>query len=450
MSTTRLHPPSSFQRYLFEFLLALELLMSFTLFGYIHIPPISVTTAYLPILLAGCLLGPLESTVLGLAFGLASMFKASAGYVMPSDQLFSPFQSGYPVRSLLLSVGARTLFGLLIGLAYAAARKSRHPRVWAAVISALGPRFHALVVGIVFELCFPADASQLASSLFNWGDVVTSLLCLSLVLLVQALLQSAPVQRFRTCIDRSSRNPYLEKTLVRLLVGFGLFVMVLTVLSAVYFAQRSTYMLSCYGITVTSGVASDTLHLQIQFLFATLSLNAMSIVVMLSTYKYMSYQKYLGELDALTNVMGRRMFLASCDHLQDGWFLFLDVDDFKTINDTFGHDAGDRTLREVAAGLQAAFSDCGIVGRMGGDEFAVLLPRPLPEPELTRRLEQFQSGIVGLLGGSSKVSCSIGVSRFSHPHELEALLKFSDQLLYEVKRSGKGRYLIRDFTPRSL
>lgn len=449
MHLPRLHPRSSSDRYLFELLLALELLMSFTLFGYIHIPPISVTTAYLPILLAGCLLGPLESTVMGFAFGLASMFKASAGYVMPFDQLFSPFQSGYPFRSLLLSVGARTLFGLLIGLAYLAARKSRHPRAWSAVISALGPRFHALLVAIVLGICFPASAQELSSSLFNWGDVVTSLFCLILVTLVQTLLQSAPVRRFRTCIDQSSQNPYLEKTLIRLLVGFGLFIMLLTVMSAIYFAQRSTYMLSRYGITVSSGVASDTLHLQIQFLFATLSLNAMSILVMLSTYKYMSYQKYLGELDALTNVMGRRMFLANCEHLQGGWFLFLDVDDFKSINDTFGHSTGDRTLCRVADSLQAAFADCGIVGRMGGDEFAVLLPKPLPAQELTRRLDQFLAGLAAPSGSDPSVSCSIGVSRYSYPQELEALLKFADQLLYDVKRSGKGRYLIRDFDSRA-
>ena len=88
---------SYFDRYLFEMLLALEVLMSFTFLGYIHLPPISITIAYIPIIIAASLLGTAQSTYVSLVFGLASMFKASANYVMADDKIFSPFQSGYPV-----------------------------------------------------------------------------------------------------------------------------------------------------------------------------------------------------------------------------------------------------------------------------------------------------------------------------------------------------------------
>ena len=105
--------------YLFGTLLAVELLMSFSFLGYVHVEPISVTFAYIPVLLAGALLGPAESTALGMVFGLASMWKAGAGYVSSFDRLFSPL-SGYPFGSIMLSVGARTMFGLVIGLLYPA------------------------------------------------------------------------------------------------------------------------------------------------------------------------------------------------------------------------------------------------------------------------------------------------------------------------------------------
>ena len=121
---------SSFQTYLFIALVAVELLMSFTFLGYLHVQPISITFAYIPPILAGCLLGPVQATVLGAVFGLASLFKASSAYVMPMDQLFSPFRSGAPMASLILSVGTRTLFALLIGLALLWCRKRRHPRPW--------------------------------------------------------------------------------------------------------------------------------------------------------------------------------------------------------------------------------------------------------------------------------------------------------------------------------
>ena len=74
-----------FEKYVFVLLLAIELIMSFTFLGFIHIDPISLTTAYIPIVVAGCLLGPLESTLIGLVFGLASMYKASALYVVSDD-----------------------------------------------------------------------------------------------------------------------------------------------------------------------------------------------------------------------------------------------------------------------------------------------------------------------------------------------------------------------------
>lgn len=128
---------SSFQTYLFIALVAVELLMSFTFLGYLHVQPISITFAYIPPILAGCLLGPVQATVLGAVFGLASLFKASSSYVMPMDQLFSPFRSGAPMASLILSVGTRTLFALLIGLALLWCRKRRHPRLWMILPAAL-------------------------------------------------------------------------------------------------------------------------------------------------------------------------------------------------------------------------------------------------------------------------------------------------------------------------
>ena len=66
----------SFERYLFGALVALELLMSFTFLGYIHIPPISITIAYIPVMIAACLLGPGRAVIIGVLFGLGSLMHA--------------------------------------------------------------------------------------------------------------------------------------------------------------------------------------------------------------------------------------------------------------------------------------------------------------------------------------------------------------------------------------
>ena len=107
---------SSFEFHLFLILLAIEVLMSFTFFGYIHFPPVSITFAYIPILIAACVLGTKESTVLGAVFGLASMYKSTVHSAQPVDMLFSPVLSGKPVSSLVMALGVRILFGFLAGI----------------------------------------------------------------------------------------------------------------------------------------------------------------------------------------------------------------------------------------------------------------------------------------------------------------------------------------------
>ena len=120
--------------YLLGTLAAVELLMSFSFLGYFHVEPLSITFAYLPVLLAG-LIGLPEAVILGTVFGLASMWKASASYVMAADQLFSPLYSGNPLGSMVLSVGTRMLFGLTAGLLYLPARRLRRPWVGVAAMS---------------------------------------------------------------------------------------------------------------------------------------------------------------------------------------------------------------------------------------------------------------------------------------------------------------------------
>ena len=121
------HKVTEGNRYFFGFLIALEIFMSFSFLGYIHIEPISMTLSYIPVLIAGCVLGPKESTITGTVFGLASMWKASALYVGRGDAIFSPVMSGRPLESILMSVGARALFGLLTGLLYKLAKKKPFP-----------------------------------------------------------------------------------------------------------------------------------------------------------------------------------------------------------------------------------------------------------------------------------------------------------------------------------
>lgn len=163
--------------YLIGVLVALELLMSFSFLGYIHIEPISVTFAYIPVLLAA-LLGVPEAAALGFVFGVASMWKAGAHYVAPVDQLFSPFMSGAPVESILLSVGTRTLFGVIVGVLCLAIKRTRHPNIGIALISFFGAEIHSILVYGAMGLLFPETGYTAATafrSFFTLQDIVSNL-----------------------------------------------------------------------------------------------------------------------------------------------------------------------------------------------------------------------------------------------------------------------------------
>ncbi len=442
---------SSFDWYAFGMLIALELLMSFTFLGYIHIPPLSVTTAYIPILIAGALWGPAQSTVLGLTFGLASMYKASASYVLPADAVFSPFSSGAPVGSLLLSVGSRALFGLLIGLAFQFARTRKQSRLYRCVFSALSPKLHSLLVYTAMGLFFPELGYRFYSAFhWRWDDTVFALVCVASVELLWHMYHSQTVQNIKQCMDQSVDNPYTSQKMNIFLVMFEFFLFCMAVSAAVYFSERESYLLGQHGLMVSAQISGDLLHVQLQFVVAFMAMNTLSLILLIAVYRYMAYKGYQGEMDELTGVMGRRMFLQHCRKAQStsepdrtGWFLFVDADYFKDINDTFGHATGDLVLREIAGGLSTLFSKDGAVGRIGGDEFAVFIEAPISRPELAQRLDRFLAVLAGTLP-DKPISCSIGAYRFDVPKPVKHLLTETDQALYEAKERGRACYVMKE------
>ena len=453
MRTAEKRRISSYDLYVFLILVAFEIIMSFTFFGYIHISPISITFAYIPVLVAACILGTAQSTVMGVIFGLASMYKSTAWGVYEADKLFSPFLSGNPVGSLILSVGARTGFGLLTGLVFQTAKKSRHKKTWIGVISAVSPTVQALLVMLVMQIFFHyAVQSYFHMPYLVISNILSAALCVLLMEILWKVHNSQAIKDIKTAVDGAGQIPYMNPKRKRILVSvFTLFIFGMTLAVALYFADRMTYMLEMHHLPVSTFIKSDMVHLQAQFMAAVFSINVISIVVLNMGYQYTSYKRFLGELDAVTGIMGRRVFLNCCERAQqtfdpqrctEGWFLLLDVDHFKTINDTLGHVAGDSVLKEVALTLKNMFSDYGIAGRMGGDEFAVMIDKKaLSAEELQSMLDRFFIAISAITEKTQSVTCSIGVCRFSFPADVELLMDKTDTLLYKAKENGRACYV---------
>lgn len=123
--------------------------------------------------------------------------------------------------------------------------------------------------------------------------------------------------------------------------------------------------------------------------------------------------------------------------------VMVDIDHFKQVNDTYGHDVGDLALRHVADLLLKQSRKIDIVGRLGGEEFAMILPRAAQQPaiEMCERMRQAISAEpVPHPSAPFKLTASMGLaSRSQDKEELDQLLKFADIALYGAKRGGRNR-----------
>jgi diguanylate cyclase (GGDEF)-like protein len=134
--------------------------------------------------------------------------------------------------------------------------------------------------------------------------------------------------------------------------------------------------------------------------------------------------------------------------------ILLDLDNFKLINETLGHTAGDALLRQVAARIGERLRKTDTLARLGGDEFAILVP-DLPEPRLAGEIAQHL--IEGLTepfavgGGQLYVTASLGIATYPQDADtLEALLQHADAAMYHAKREGKNtfRFFVAELNQR--
>jgi diguanylate cyclase (GGDEF)-like protein/PAS domain S-box-containing protein len=125
--------------------------------------------------------------------------------------------------------------------------------------------------------------------------------------------------------------------------------------------------------------------------------------------------------------------------------LYIDMDDFKPINDTYGHNAGDRLLREVSKRLTSSMRESDPIARIGGDEF-IGICRTITTPEeaelVARKIIANQAEPFDLKGHSCSIGVSIGISIYPlDGDDAGTLLNRADEAMYRVKKSGKGGYL---------
>ena len=170
-------------------------------------------------------------------------------------------------------------------------------------------------------------------------------------------------------------------------------------------------------------------------------------VLTFSLRKLLTHERAVSRTDGLTELANGRAFFERARaelvrqrrSLRPMTLAYLDVDNFKTVNDTLGHEAGDRVLRGVAQVIGSRVRETDYAARLGGDEFAVLLPDT--DAEGARRVLEDVRGALNDLATSESwpVSFSVGSATFVKPaNDAEDMVRRADELMYQVKRAGKN------------
>lgn len=183
------------------------------------------------------------------------------------------------------------------------------------------------------------------------------------------------------------------------------------------------------------------------FLFLTLKLRELAIV----NHRL----NELASIDALTECLNRRAFTHGVERLltyspgpaADGALLVIDADHFKSINDRFGHDAGDAALKLLADAVRSAVRKGDLVGRLGGEEFGVFLWRASKANAL-ETAERIRATVASTQfrpqGIPHPLSVSIGCALAGAGSSFGALFRRADESLYEAKRGGRDRIRLAD------
>ena len=209
------------------------------------------------------------------------------------------------------------------------------------------------------------------------------------------------------------------------------------------------------GWFVAEWAAKSNMHSSILIWNTTVRLVVFSTIAYLLSDLKSAYEreKNLAQTDALTGIVNRRFFIEtlqleyqrSLRYDRPFTLAYLDLDNFKQINDRFGHQTGDKLLKIVAQTMQKQVRQVDTAARLGGDEFALLLPETNYENG-NIVLNRLQTNVMNAISAYSPVSLSIGAITFIDlPDTVDKAINNVDGLMYQVKKGGKDGLIHQRF-----
>ncbi len=164
-----------------------------------------------------------------------------------------------------------------------------------------------------------------------------------------------------------------------------------------------------------------------------------------SSLEHLNYKASHDELTGAYNRAGYDLLLESID-LDTTYMLLLDVDNFKTINDTYGHEVGDEVLKKLVHVLNGIFRDDDHICRIGGDEFVVFMVHSaaIKKNLIATKIEQINNELEKTEDGLPPISISVGIVNGKDARDKEDLFEKTDAAMYRSKKSGKRTYSFND------
>lgn len=164
-----------------------------------------------------------------------------------------------------------------------------------------------------------------------------------------------------------------------------------------------------------------------------------------SSLEHLNYKASHDELTGAYNRAGYDLLLESID-LDTTYMLLLDVDNFKTINDTYGHEVGDEVLKKLVHVLNGIFRDDDHICRIGGDEFVVFMVHSaaIKKNLIATKIEQINNELEKTEDGLPPISISVGIVNGKDAGDKEDLFEKTDAAMYRSKKSGKRTYTFTD------